>query len=447
MAHRAFTDAYIRNLKVKEAPYKRSEAARRGQGRLTVRVLPTGVKEFFYRYRAGGVDKTVALGKYDPTGKQGKALAAISDKATDLRKLQRDTGDVKEHIRAEDRRKDVAARQGTFRQLLAAYVQSLRDAGKPSAAQAEGIFRRHVLKPFAALANAKANEIESADVQRILARMVTKKITRQVNVARAYLRAAFAYGGKADHDPRTTARDGVLFGLHGRKGTPVDYVPVIREFERVGNRVLTDDELRAFWLALDSLPITQAATLRLNLALASQRPTQLLRAQWGDFDFEQNTLLLRDTKGRGGARDHLLPLTEFALAQLQPLRDLNGTPDKKGKRPPPFSADGKRSMVLETLSVAAREVSHTLQRKHKVPTFQLRDLRRTAETMLQRLGIDREVRAHLLSHGRTTGVQGKHYERYDFLKEKREALERWTEHMQRILDPSRTAQVIPLRRA
>src|SRR5712692_8237569 len=56
-------------------------------------------------------------------------------------------------------------------------------------------------------------------------------------------------------------------------------------------------------------------------------------------------------------------------------------------------------MVLETLSNAVREVSDKLHRSHKVPKFQLRDLRRTCETMLQKLGVEKEVRAHLLSHG------------------------------------------------
>jgi hypothetical protein len=51
---RTFTDPFIRNLKPQEKPYKRAEYAPRGEGRLIVRVLPSGVKEFFYRYRTKG---------------------------------------------------------------------------------------------------------------------------------------------------------------------------------------------------------------------------------------------------------------------------------------------------------------------------------------------------------------------------------------------------------
>jgi len=440
MTQRVFTDSYIRALRAKEAPYKRAEHAPKGEGRLTVRVLPSGTREFFYRYRVNGLDRTVALGRYDSLGRNGKTLTQIRDELRSKRSLQRKTGDVKEHLRAERRRRDVEARQGSFKQLLDAYVASLRAAGKPSAKQAEGVFRRYVFDHLPGLATAKASEIEPADIQRVLARMVKAGITRQVNVLRSYLHAAFTFGGKADHDPRTVAHEGVLFAL---KLNPVALVPRIAEYERVGERTLTADELREFWNALDKLPRVQRAFLRFNLALGGQRVTQLLRVDWQAFDFAANTVLLRDTKGRGGARDHLVPLTAFALEQLQPLRELNGKPDDEEKMPPPFAADGKRGMVLETLSIAVREVSDTLKKKDRIPAFQLRDLRRTCETMLAEIGVSREIRAHLLSHGRSAGVQEKHYDRYSYLPEKRAALERWADKLQRVLDPSKKADVIP----
>jgi integrase len=434
-AQRVFTDPYIKSLKPKAAPYKRAEYAPKGEGRLVVRVLPSGVKEFFYRYRINGDDKTLALGRYDALGRIGKTLAQVRTTLHEKRALQRSTGDVKEHEKAEERKKEVEARRGSLQQLCAAYVESLRAAGKPSATEAEGIFRRHVIKPFPMLAATKANEIEPGDIQRILARMVKAGIRRQVNATRSYLGAAFAFGGRADHDPRTVAGSGVLFAL---KANPVSLVPVIREYERTGERTLAEDELREYWKTLEALPIVQRATLRFNFALACQRLTQLLRADWPVFDFEQNTLLLRDSKGRGGARDHLLPLTPFALEQLKPLRKINAAADS------PFTADGRRRMVVGTLSSAVGGVAKTLKKSKKIEPFQLRDLRRTAETTLQRLGIDKEVRAHLLSHGRTRGVQGKHYERYDFLREKRAALEKWARHLERIIS-GKLATVTSLR--
>jgi hypothetical protein len=62
------------------------------------------------------------------------------------------------------------------------------------------------------------------------------------------------------------------------------------------------------------------------------------------------------------------------------------------------------------------------------------DIRRSVETRLQRLGVSRDERAQLLSHGRTSGVQGKHYERYDYLDEKRAALALWEKHLASVVN-------------
>ena len=270
--------------------------------------------------------------------------------------------------------------------------------------------------------------------------MVRRGVTRQVNLTRAYLHAAFEHAVKSDNDPRTVAQAGVLFSL---KVNPVAAVPIIGEYERTLDRTLSEAELREFWNALDAAPLVQRQVLRFNIALACQRPTQLLRADWSAFDFDLETenyrgpaLLLRDAKGRGGARDHLLPLTSFALEQFKPLRD------RIGLTALPFTTDGTKRLTLETLSAVVTEISKALEKSHDIPAFQLRDLRRTAETMLQKLTIDKEVRAHLLSHGRTRGVQGKHYERYDFLPEKRQALERWAAHLKRIIAGQKEEKIV-----
>ena len=101
---RTFTDPYIRALKPKAAPYKRAEHAPRGEGRLIVRVLPSGTREFFYRYRTQGQDRTLALGRYDQTGNNGKTLAGIRKALRTNRELQRETGDLKGHLAAEARK-------------------------------------------------------------------------------------------------------------------------------------------------------------------------------------------------------------------------------------------------------------------------------------------------------------------------------------------------------
>jgi integrase len=72
--------------------------------------------------------------------------------------------------------------------------------------------------------------------------------------------------------------------------------------------------------------------------------------------------------------------------------------------------------------------------------FNLHDIRRSCETHLSKLGISSDIRAQLLSHG-ISGVQAKHYDRNDYMDEKRRALTRW----QGMLKALPTQKVIPIR--
>ena len=61
-------------------------------------------------------------------------------------------------------------------------------------------------------------------------------------------------------------------------------------------------------------------------------------------------------------------------------------------------------------------------------SVEMRDLRRTCETMLAAMGVSSDVRAHLQSHG-LGGVQTRHYDRHSYMDEKRKALELWEERL------------------
>jgi integrase len=268
----------------------------------------------------------------------------------------------------------------------------------------------------------RANEVEPEELAKVLAVLVQRGVKRQTNVLRSYLRAAFAFGASQDLSPSRVASAGTRFYL---KSNPVALIPVERQFSVPGERHLSADELRLFWQATEAVGPVTRAFLRFNLAIAGQRATQLLRATWADFDLDAGLLLLRDPKGRGASRDHLLPLPAFAVRQLKPMTASNG------KSVMPFTNDGRTSLRLETVSTAVTTISRMLAETHGVAPFRFGDLRRTCETMLASLGVDRETRAHLLSHGRQ-GVQAKHYDRHHYLSEKHAAVEKWCDYLWRL---------------
>jgi hypothetical protein len=62
--------------------------------------------------------------------------------------------------------------------------------------------------------------------------------------------------------------------------------------------------------------------------------------------------------------------------------------------------------------------------------------------MLAELGISRDVRAQLLSHG-VSGVQAQHYDRHEYMREKSAALAAWERRLKAIAaGKSPTANVV-----
>jgi len=173
--------------------------------------------------------------------------------------------------------------------------------------------------------------------------------------------------------------------------------------------------------------------------MAVTSPQDQLSA-WREYDFDANLLHLRDAKGRGAVRDHVLPLTPFALEQLAVMRSANAD------APGPFSSDGKTIVRLETISNAVTAISKKLTEEHDFAPFRFGDLRRTCETTLARLGVSKDARAWLLSHGRKSDVQERHYDRNTYLPEKKAALETWAAHVRAIQKPKagRAGKVIAI---
>jgi hypothetical protein len=67
--------------------------------------------------------------------------------------------------------------------------------------------------------------------------------------------------------------------------------------------------------------------------------------------------------------------------------------------------------------------------KRKQPTFNKfipRDIRRTVKSRMGELGLSKEIRDRLHNHA-LHDVSSKHYDRYDYLPQKKQAMDSWTE--------------------
>jgi integrase len=76
----------------------------------------------------------------------------------------------------------------------------------------------------------------------------------------------------------------------------------------------------------------------------------------------------------------------------------------------------------------------------------LHDLRRTVASGMARLGLRLPVIEKVLNHSSGTfrGIVAT-YQRHDFAAEKRDALQRWAEHVDAVVRGERAGKVVPLR--
>ncbi|NMG16738.1 tyrosine-type recombinase/integrase [Aromatoleum bremense] len=426
--------------------------------RLAVRARPSGAKSFIFKATLNYKDIRITIGSTDAW-----TIEAARDEA---RKFQRWIDDGKdprdvlrelEEARASDEAAAKAAQEAakraadeqsryTLRALCDAYTGHLERIGKgKSAAATRSAFKCHVFT-HEAIAAAPAREITSHQIAAMVRKVREAGKERAAGILRSYLSAAFNAAKRAPFDSVMPA-DLIAFGV---EHNPVDNIPAIAV--QAGNRTLSADELRAYLNALgDELP-DQA--LRLALLAGGQRMAQLLRAKVSDYDADTATLRLWDGKGkRQSAREHLLPLAPKAAALAAGLvarakeREQKRAEDA-GEVPGDvggmwlFSTHGKVAMIFTTPGKRAAEISATM----KCEPFDLRDIRRTCETMLAGMGISRDTRAQLLSHG-ISGVQAAHYDRHAYTDEKRAALVAWEARLDAIEKGEKPAgNVRPLRR-
>jgi integrase len=209
---------------------------------------------------------------------------------------------------------------------------------------------------------------------------------------------------------------------------PVARIRALTQYSTARKRALSIPEIREFWRVVgpgqsaehDSI---QLHALRLTFLLGGQRCEQLLRVRVEDVDLDSGTILLLDPKGkRSVAREHQLPLSAWAMAEVRWLIQRAHDVGSRFLFP---SANPAITLSPASVSRLAMQI-----RKKMISTgtassqFQFSDLRRTAETRLAALGISKDVRAQLQSHG-LGGVQSRHYDQYEYMHEKRAALQTW----------------------
>lgn len=334
---------------------------------------------------------------------------------------------------AERRAQQTAQEQAvhyTLEKLCDWYVTYQRAKGKQSARDAENLFKNHVKgSEFASL---PARSLTAKNATALLRAIVEKGHGRTAAKVRAYLRAAYALAQGAE----TNAEAPAALLAFGVETNPIASTGALSASNNARDMVLTEAELGECMRMLaarranaydDSL-----AAIELSVYLGGQRLAQVLRLTAADIDLTAGTVTLLDPKGRRKeARRHVLPLTAAAREVIDAIlanRRAAWLFGDKTAQTTPDTVSGKGSELLRQVQAT---IAKTVKADKHAPArlIQARDLRRTAETMLAAMGISKDVRAQLLSHG-LGGVQGRHYDQHDYMIEKRNALQAWADRLQ-----------------
>ena len=431
-----------------------SDGGARNMGRLVARLRREGVTFVYQYFGPEGAKKLFLLGSYDPEGVRGLSLPVARDRAAELTALYRSgVLDLHGHFhrqRADQerarksqeearQRAQEEAQRATLGHLLNTYTTHLEQMGKSSAGDVKSILKKHVFDANSALVLRKAADIPVDDFVGLIGAVVDKGKGRTAGKVRSFLRAAYALAIRSKIDPALPQ----AMRTFGIVVNPLASTAALSQFNGTRKRHLNALELGAFLKRLNRLsPGPKKDALSLCLDLGGQRPTQLLRARETDVDLPGGTITLYDPKGaRTQPRVHMLPLTETTFEIVKRRLDAVQLAREEAKRKGEpdnllaagsrwlFSTDDCTGMREETISELVKNLSEEMVETGEVrEPFQLRDLRRTAETMLAKLGTGPNIRGEVQSHG-LGGVQKRHYDQHDYLEEKRAVLQLWASHL------------------
>jgi integrase len=408
---RKLTDRYLQSLKgAKDGkPYDVRDKEVRG---LRVRVMGSGERTFVLlaRYTRGANPTRRALGTYPVI-----SLADARDKANAWKKLIDKGIDPGE----EEARK----RANTFASVAEDFIAYIHKEKLRTASVLERRLRQTFVKE-AKWGPRPVAEITTDDIKKIIRAEAKYQAFKDFALIRRFFNWAI---GTDDYGLQINPCDRLNVGdVIGKR--------------KARDRVLTDDELRAFWGATEKYDYPYGPLYRL-LLLTGLRLGEACGARWSEFDLAKKQWTVpasRMKKTKDGAKPFMVPLTDAILELLEALPRFNSGDalfsNNHGKRPLKVANFSDPKERLDELMVVGLGAA-------ALPSFVNHDIRRTVRTHLSALKIGEEVREAVLAHVRP-GIKGT-YDLYEYLDEKREALTLWNARLRSIVEPP-TANVVPL---
>jgi integrase len=355
-----------------------------------VKVTPKGRKVFVVLYRTGGSGSRLRKYTIGPYGRVTLHQAQVAAQKVFSAKLEgRDPAGEKR----EAKRRIVADRVDD---LLGAYIAQ-HVSQRRSGGEISRLLRREIGKAWG---SRSIHEVTKRDVVEVITAIEQRGAPVAANKTLKTLKTFLRWCvGRAVLDR-----------------SPADGVPLpAKEISR--DRILADDELAQVIIAARKIGGPYGGIVEL-LTLTAQRREEVARMQSDEFDIEQRIWTLPKSRTKNG-KSHIVHLSNEAVIVLNKADRVKTFV---------FSFDGTKP--FRDFSWAKRK----LDELSGVTGWRLHDLRRTCVSGMAPLGIPPHVADKILNHqsGTISGVAAV-YQRHEFLRERKDALDRWGAHVAKIV--------------
>jgi integrase len=417
MPTRKLTDLFVE--RVKPPPHGRIEYFDAAFPGLALRITDNGGKSWCAFYRFKGRLRRFTIGRYPAI----KPAQARREAAAALERVREGVDPAEEKQAQREMR---TPETDTFGAVALDYVERHhgKNSRKSTYLEAKRDIERNVLPKWR---NRPIASISRRDVLDLIDGIVARGAEVQANRTLARLRALFNWA---------IEKDRVAVSPVARMKLPTQ--------EHARDRVLSDDELRWLWQACDQAGWPFGPLVKL-LLLTAQRRDEVAGMEWSEIDLLKRVWTLPRHKAKND-RVHEVQLSDAAIEVLRSLPRMGDglVFTTTGKRP--ISGFSKAKRRLDAAMHKANRVELSTKKGTSIPEWTLHDLRRTAATGMAKLKISPHVTDKVLNHvsGTISGVAAI-YNRFEYLDERRDALDAWSRHVGNLIVPADT-NVITLAR-
>jgi integrase len=385
MPRRALTDRFCAHAKAADGEAQTDYFDENRKG-LALRVTDKGSKTWSYLFTLGGRRVRMTFGTYPATG-----LAKAHTLADEAKAALEDGRDPRTAL----------VKPQTLKAICDEWIE------REGANLRTGDDRKATLERlvYPALGSRPIADIRRSDVVRLLDKIEDDSGPVMADQTLAFIRRVFNWHASRDDDFRSP----IVRGMARTKPK-----------SRARKRTLTDDEIRDVWTALDNAPDLPSCYPRYirSLLLTATRRTEAARMNSAEIDRDVWTIPGERYKTK---LDHVVPLTAAALALI-------------GDKPEGFKGNAwfifsttSGKLPFSGFSKAKRELDKEIAKRRKaeerdpMPNWTLHDLRRTARSLMSRARVPTDYAERCLGH--VIGGVRETYDRYEYLDEKRQALE------------------------